>query len=695
MLKKFGLIFSLFILSNSLDIISISNNGKKEIQLPYENKQNNVTINMHSSDIIYYTLNSSSFYKNFYVWADEKYYIFEFAPELKAKYLKFGYRGSYNLYQTKKFSIYENDNIIYNETKKLVIEDYIETRSDYKYKIHLNINSIDIYFYLVLTDHLYILPVKKDTVNFQLFPCLETLNLSLNTSLIPINYKFRVQYRTSNTGISYAFGYYTDDYNEIENTKGIELKMHSHEKDYRIYNNSFYILKENSELKTVILKIRGYQPDSFEIRYSDQEPDPSKEKTDEVKKDEGAKNKEGDILFPLWLGLGLSLPNIIFQIFRKIFKKRTAPWNSLVMNIILHLAYSILLCYPFNYGSFISIIAGCFFLALSLLFCFACSSGDSNIKSIINQLKISSEEFEELPLLGDILFFNRKIPPLIMIKVNSQHKESREILKEYQPYEEDIYRKDIHVFQNGDTIDVTHFDHTSINFEHVNNHYSEWKRDDEGEGKIEGKPGKSFNSYVREKETKNVKTWSDDAQYIYTSWQDVTKDFLKKKDISIINATFDYKIIFSSSCVEAKKKIINKLCEEGKNHDTDVYYYDQYRCYGFILDKRCYISEGEYNRIKGMHQKKYYYIGLILFILGYSSIIESFFVYDEGVDSFIIEKLVSDENDCRAKYMKDDTNLPLVKYSYIKKDLEFESEEPKKFNTESNGTQISEPLLYK
>ena len=96
-----------------------------------------------------------------------------------------------------------------------------------------------------------------------------------------------------------------------------------------------------------------------------------------------------------------------------------------------------------------------------------------------------------------------------------------------------------------------------------------------------------------------------------------------------------------------------------------------------------------------MHQKKYYYIGLILFILGYSSIIESFFVYDEGVDSFIIEKLVSDENDCRAKYMKDDTNLPLVKYSYIKKDLEFESEEPKKFNTESNGTQISEPFLYK
>ena len=65
MLKKFGLIFSLFILSNSLDIISISNNGKKEIQLPYENIQNNVTINMHSSDIIYYTLNSSSFYKNF------------------------------------------------------------------------------------------------------------------------------------------------------------------------------------------------------------------------------------------------------------------------------------------------------------------------------------------------------------------------------------------------------------------------------------------------------------------------------------------------------------------------------------------------------------------------------------------------------------------------------------------------------
>ena len=296
--------------------------------------------------------------------------------------------------------------------------------------------------------------------------------------------------------ISDVIGYYTNDYNEIENTKGIKLKLIDYERNYRSY--AFYILKESSQLKKVILKIESHVPDSFEIRYGDQEPDNSGKKSEEDN-NEKAQKKEGDILFPLWLGLGLSLPNIFFQIFRKIFKKRTAPWNSLVMNIILHLAYSILLCYPFNYGSFISIIAGCFFLALSLLFCFACSSGDSNIKSIINQLKISSEEFEELPLLGDILFYNRKIPPLIMIKVNSQHKESREILKEYQPYEEDIYRKDIHVFQNGDTIDVTHFDHTSINFEHVNNHYSEWKRDDEGGGKIEGKPGKSFNSYVREK----------------------------------------------------------------------------------------------------------------------------------------------------------------------------------------------------
>ena len=80
--------------------------------------------------------------------------------------------------------------------------------------------------------------------------------------------------------------------------------------------------------------------------------------------------------------------------------------------------------------------------------------------------------------------------------------------------------------------------------------------------------------------------------------------------------------------------------------------------------------------------------------MGYSSIIESFFVYDEGVDSFIIEKLVSDENDCRAEYMKNDENLPEVDYSFDENKLKIEIENQTKFRKQENGNHISDSLLY-
>ena len=112
------------------------------------------------------------------------------------------------------------------------------------------------------------------------------------------------------------------------------------------------------------------------------------------------------------------------------------------------------------------------------------------------------------------------------------------------------------------------------------------------------------------------------------------------------------------------------------------------------FNSRCYINKEEYFRIKNLHQKNYFFIGLILFILGYSSIMDCFTFFEEGSDSFIIEKIISDENDYRAEYMKNDENLPEVEYSKDEIKLELEAEEIKKFEKEENGNQISEYLLY-
>ena len=73
---------------------------------------------------------------------------------------------------------------------------------------------------------------------------------------------------------------------------------------------------------------------------------------------------------------------------------------------------------------------------------------------------------------------------------------------------------------------------------------------------------------------------------------------------------------------------------------------------------------------------------------------DCFTFFEEGSDSFIIEKIISNENDYRAEYMKNDENLPEVEYSKDEIKLELEAEEIKKFEKEENGNQISEYLLY-
>ena len=307
MLKKFGFILSLFIFCKSLDIISISNSGKKEIHFtkkkkyfvfeyknseggnyskvniiksqennrshyvyiylnksnidekfsnyyskgnfdnsiysidinePLKNKfyivisqsneieQNNVTINIYSSDNFYETINSTVFYKNFGYTSSIRYYTFEFNHNLNGKYLKFGYSGYYQIYQTLEFYINENAKMIYSESKKLINEGIIETKSGNTYTINLKFSSTELDFYLVLTNHSYILPAQMDTKNYQIFPSLSSLNLSLDVNSINNNYKFKVEFHYKSIATISAFGYYTDDFNEIENTQGVSLHLY-------------------------------------------------------------------------------------------------------------------------------------------------------------------------------------------------------------------------------------------------------------------------------------------------------------------------------------------------------------------------------------------------------------------------------------------------------------------------------------
>ena len=74
------------------------------------------------------------------------------------------------------------------------------------------------------------------------------------------------------------------------------------------------------------------------------------------------------------------------------------------------------------------------------------------------------QEFEELPTIEEFIAQNKRSPPKIRIIVRASHIESREILKEYAPFERDIYKKEYDVDINGRLVskETGVFDHTEL-----------------------------------------------------------------------------------------------------------------------------------------------------------------------------------------------------------------------------------------
>ena len=178
MLKKFGFILCLSIISNSLNIIFNSYSGQKEIQFNknkkyfiFENKNekgietesshNNATIKEYFSDDDIEEINSTVFYKSYPYVSSKQNYRFKFASNLNGKYLKFGYGGNSQFSNIVNFSIYENDNIIYKYVRTVINEGYITIKNDYSYIINLTFSAMELDFYLELTEHPNILLVQK------------------------------------------------------------------------------------------------------------------------------------------------------------------------------------------------------------------------------------------------------------------------------------------------------------------------------------------------------------------------------------------------------------------------------------------------------------------------------------------------------------------------------------------------------
>ena len=380
------------------------------------------------------------------------------------------------------------------------------------------------------------------------------------------------------------------------------------------------------------------------------------------------------------IGIGLSLPNIILQIIRRCKNQMTASWLTFVMNIICHFAYGSLICELLTftgYGTFlVTEIIGGFYLAICIICLFiALCGGPKSYYSVIYNL---CKNLEDSKTLQDVVSFNRKVPPKILVNATASHEESREVWTEYEEYDRAVYRTETKYNSDGTTSEEEVFDHYEKAERIVETHYSEWDRVDNGGGKFYGIPGSSKNRYDKRTEYRTVVTWRKTIEYKYTSWQDETKSLSNIKYCPIVKTKFSSNYLFDNDSLNCIKRIKDDLYREGKTHDTDVNTKEDYSSPGMIFKHTCSLNDEEYQRIK----KRYanccgYFWWFVLFILGYSSMFEAFARYEVGHEKISITKYISNGGNCRASYMKNDENPPSITLSFIYTKIQQKSIEKK------------------
>ena len=177
---------------------------------------------------------------------------------------------------------------------------------------------------------------------------------------------------------------------------------------------------------------------------------------------------------------------------------------------------------------------------------------------------------------------------------------------------------------------------------------------------------------------------------------------------TIIDAVFISEIYLDKKSENNINDIKNKLIEYGETQDTNVHSYVNYTIPQLISKHTCILNDYEYQKIKQKYGNFYgYFCWFVTFILGYSSLFESYARYEVGTKNISIIKRISSKNDKRAGYLCNDENIPNIHISYIstklqkaqelkkerKKEKEKEKEKEREIDNNDLEIEIKEPIL--
>ena len=470
-----------------------------------------------------------------------------------------------------------------------------------------------------------------------------------------------------------AYDYNINDSNKTKQNDGIPLNI-TKESCTKFICQISIIIKNSSSIKSILLKIRKSFSEIkyIKLRYRDEISNPFLFSS--IKEDlEDFEHFSKPPLISFLPCIILGLPNIIMYIVRKCQRRMSSAFFVLFMNLILNFAYGNIVSILIGIGDHSSFLLakysliGYGILCFISLFCQCCG-----VRAYFDVIYNLCRKLNKAQSFYDTMKFNRTVPPLILVGVIAQHQESREVWVESERYEEPVYIDTSYTDAFGIYHNRKEFSHNETKYRYRTTHYSNWERVDRGGGRIYGTPGHSDSRYSKSVEYKTVRTWSKEEYFRYGSWQDNTNSLENIKYSAIIKAKFTFNITFDSGALQQFQKLKSDLFNEGKRHDTDVSTYHNYQCPKMINKITCTLNEEEYNRI----QKKFsnccgYFWWFIIFILGYSSMFESFARYEIVKQSIIIQKMVSNTYNLRASYNSFDNNPPTIfisfRYSKIQK----------------------------
>ena len=379
------------------------------------------------------------------------------------------------------------------------------------------------------------------------------------------------------------------------------------------------------------------------------------------------------VIYSCLFGLILALPNLIMFYIRKKKTKMSASRLTLFMNIFLNVTYGNLLGYLIGIGGYYSLELGKNLFSLYVIVC---------IVQLILQLRSQKRGYFDViynlchkindsKTLLEIVNYNRKVPPKIVIGCYADHEESRQVWIEYELYSKPVYESRLIYDRYGYSHFETYISHYVDDYRYYTTHYSKWGRVENGGGKFYGIPGSQSSRYDKSTEYKTVETWREEKNYEYKSWEDETGNIYDIEYFTIIDAVFITEIYLDKKSENNINDIKNKLIEFGKTQDTNVHSYVNYTIPQLISKHTCILNDYEYQKIKKKYCNFYgYFCWFVTFILSYSSLFEFYARYEVGTKNISIIKRISSKNDKRAVYLCNDENIPNIHISYISTKLQ-------------------------